>query len=117
MYYLGFDFDEKKFCVTTDEKKAVSFTVAVKSKVITTNVSTPFSESVDIFVREFNKLSLTDDMIHYTNDKVTLKISKCKKCGRPFVTYDTEIDFFEKKGLPLPRRCYDCRQHRKVGNK
>ena len=34
----------------------------------------------------------------------------CKQCGKPFVLTDSEIEFFESKGLELPKRCEDCRK-------
>ena len=42
---------------------------------------------------------------------------KCIQCGKAFVLRDSEIEFFKSKGLDLPKRCSDCRQKNKSGNK
>lgn len=37
----------------------------------------------------------------------------CKQCGKTFELSDSEIDFYKKKNLNLPRRCKECRQANK----
>lgn len=34
----------------------------------------------------------------------------CKQCGATFELSDSEIDFYRKKNLHLPKRCKECRQ-------
>ena len=42
-------------------------------------------------------------------------IQKCKQCGKMFELSDSEIAFFNRKGLDLPKRCESCRrQNRKA---
>lgn len=38
----------------------------------------------------------------------------CKDCGKEFEIEDGEIEFYESKGLSLPKRCADCREKRKA---
>ena len=37
----------------------------------------------------------------------------CVQCGKSFELSDSEIDFYRKKNLHLPKRCKDCRQKNK----
>lgn len=38
---------------------------------------------------------------------------KCKDCGNEFYMDYSEVHFFEKKDLNLPKRCHECRTKRK----
>lgn len=33
----------------------------------------------------------------------------CKECGRAFLITMKEINFFQEKGYPMPKKCKDCR--------
>lgn len=35
---------------------------------------------------------------------------KCKQCGEEFTLIDSEIKFYNDKGLNLPKRCSECRK-------
>ena len=37
----------------------------------------------------------------------------CKNCGKKFTMRFSEVEFYCKKGLHLPKRCPECRAHRK----
>ncbi|MCR5791311.1 MAG: zinc-ribbon domain-containing protein [Lachnospiraceae bacterium] len=37
----------------------------------------------------------------------------CIQCGKEFEITESEIAFFEEKGLELPKRCKDCRKQNK----
>lgn len=37
----------------------------------------------------------------------------CVQCGKSFELSDSEIDYYRKKNLHLPKRCKDCRQKNK----
>jgi len=39
----------------------------------------------------------------------------CKQCGKDFFLSKSEIDFYNKKKLSLPRRCKECREANKKG--
>lgn len=39
----------------------------------------------------------------------------CKQCGKTFELSDSEIAFYQKKNLHLPKRCKECRQADKQG--
>lgn len=40
----------------------------------------------------------------------------CKECGNEFTITVSEQEFYESKGLALPKRCHDCRKARKANN-
>ncbi len=40
--------------------------------------------------------------------------SKCKECGDPFTLKQEELDWFDKKGFPHPKRCESCRAKRRA---
>ena len=40
---------------------------------------------------------------------------KCVQCGKSFELSQSEIDFYNKKGLELPKRCRACREANKSG--
>lgn len=40
---------------------------------------------------------------------------RCKDCHKEFTISYNEVEFFEHKGLPLPKRCKCCRDARKAG--
>ena len=35
---------------------------------------------------------------------------KCKQCGEEFTLTDSEMKFYNEKGLNLPKRCSECRK-------
>lgn len=37
----------------------------------------------------------------------------CKQCGKEFELSDSEIKFYQRKGLELPKRCQECRDRNK----
>ena len=37
----------------------------------------------------------------------------CKDCGKTFTMRFSEVEFYRKKKLHLPKRCPECRAHRK----
>lgn len=41
---------------------------------------------------------------------------KCKQCGEEFTLTDSEIKFYNDKGLNLPKRCSECRKKNKNVN-
>lgn len=41
----------------------------------------------------------------------------CKECGKAFYVKRCDAEFFKSKGLELPKRCYECRKHRKLKDK
>lgn len=38
----------------------------------------------------------------------------CKQCGTSFELTDSEVKFYQDKGLELPKRCEDCRKQNKA---
>ena len=41
----------------------------------------------------------------------------CKQCGKEFEISPSEIQFYKKRKLKLPRRCKECREQNKSGQK
>ncbi|MDE7297771.1 MAG: zinc-ribbon domain-containing protein [Lachnospiraceae bacterium] len=41
-------------------------------------------------------------------------ILKCKQCEKEFELTDSEIDFYNSKGLEIPKRCKACRDENKT---
>jgi hypothetical protein len=41
-------------------------------------------------------------------------IGVCKECGEQFFMNHGEVEFFESRELPLPKRCPECRAQRKA---
>lgn len=39
----------------------------------------------------------------------------CKQCGKEFELEPSEIEFYQKKNLALPKRCKECRERNKQG--
>jgi hypothetical protein len=67
----------------------------------------------------FDKITSSDELFRVNSHARTASIlgawhkGTCKDCGKTFyMTYD-EVCFFEKKELPLPKRCKPCRMVRK----
>lgn len=42
---------------------------------------------------------------------------KCSQCGKGFTINDSEISFYKKKNLALPKRCKECRELNKAKRK
>lgn len=40
----------------------------------------------------------------------------CKQCGKDFTLSDSEVNFYNSKGLDIPKRCSDCRKKNKNNN-
>lgn len=41
---------------------------------------------------------------------------KCVDCGAEFEITSTELDFYSKNGLKIPKRCPECRKRRREQN-
>lgn len=40
--------------------------------------------------------------------------STCKDCGKEFYVKTGEAEFLKSKGLEMPKRCFECRNVRKI---
>jgi hypothetical protein len=38
----------------------------------------------------------------------------CIDCGRNFTIVRSQVRWFESRGIPLPKRCKPCRDHRRA---
>lgn len=54
------------------------------------------------------------DVICATEEVHTWHKHTCKDCGDNFYMLRREVEFFENKGLQLPKRCKACRAKRKT---
>lgn len=50
-------------------------------------------------------------------EKIVKKSQKlaCSECSKSFLVIVHELAFYEKKGLPVPSKCFDCRGKRRKG--
>lgn len=60
-------------------------------------------------------LSLSCLKVGKRTKEVDIMIEKCKDCGKDFEITDGEREFYESKGLSLPKRCKECREKNKTG--
>lgn len=56
--------------------------------------------------QRFNVIAASEGIGHWHKHK-------CKDCGKEFYMDYSEVHFFEKKELSLPKRCKECRDKRK----
>lgn len=108
-YFFKYDLDAKsfKFCAEAHGIEAVQ---AVRSEqnpkelYVERKFATP-QEDIDYISQEVNR--------RYQDDTYF----RCKDCGKVvYLTMDEEW-WFKAKGFALPKRCYDCRKHRKATKK
>ncbi len=53
------------------------------------------------------------DHIKDAADGILKEIIQCESCKRAYRMIEPELSFYKKIGLPLPRRCFDCRLRRR----
>lgn len=53
------------------------------------------------------------DTIHDVSDTIVQEIISCESCQRAYRIVASELTFYRKMNLPLPRRCHDCRFERR----
>lgn len=65
-------------------------------------------------IRKVECENLTDKIKSYIEYKLH-HFKMCKDCYMEFEICESEMDFFNKNGLQLPKRCKSCRNKRKLG--
>lgn len=50
------------------------------------------------------------DSIHDVTDSITKEILVCTECNRNFRILDQELDLYRRMQVPIPRKCFHCRQ-------
>ncbi len=54
------------------------------------------------------------DSIGKAHDDLTKEIFECMECKRNYRIIANEFSFYKKCGIPLPRRCPECRHERRI---
>lgn len=49
------------------------------------------------------------DNIKDTDGSILKEVVECESCKRPYKIIEDEYNFLKKFGLPLPRKCFECR--------
>jgi len=49
------------------------------------------------------------DHIKYVNEEILKEIIECVECHRPYRIIARELEFLKQFGIPLPRKCFECR--------
>ena len=57
------------------------------------------------------------DHIKDVKDDILQQIIKCGGCGRAYRVISSELEFYRRMGLPLPRLCYRCRYEERTKNR
>lgn len=106
--------DNKKAKATNDTKKKVNKSTKVRRKSETTKCercNKPFSYDPSTCVNGV-KPALCRECYEADNKKVFNGV--CKDCGKPFYVKAKDANFLKSKGLELPKRCFECRNIRKI---
>ena len=108
-YFFKYDLDSKsfKFCAEAhgiEDVETARLEQNPKELYVERKFATP-QDDIDSISREVNR--------RYQDDTYF----RCIDCGKvAYLTLDEEW-WFKSKGFNLPKRCYDCRKHRKVTKK
>ncbi|MFA5076345.1 MAG: hypothetical protein WC480_02930 [Patescibacteria group bacterium] len=54
------------------------------------------------------------DNIRQVSDEITKEALACTQCGRNYKIISSELDFYRKFNLPIPRQCFYCRHTEKI---
>ena len=57
---------------------------------------------------------ITPDNISDFTDEMTKEILACNKCGKNYRIIPHELNFYRNLGLPVPRKCHDCRHKERL---
>ncbi len=57
------------------------------------------------------------DSIHEVQDSITKDILACIECKRNFRILEQELDLYRRMQVPLPRRCFNCRQDARLAKR
>lgn len=107
-YFFKYDLDTKsfQFCAeahNVEDVEAVRLKQNPKELYVERKFATP-QDDINYISREVNRKY--QDNIYF----------RCKDCGKvAYLTPDEEW-WFKSKGFNIPKRCYDCRKHRKGTN-
>jgi hypothetical protein len=107
-YFFKYDLDAKAFKFWTEAHGVEEVSIArlqqdSKEMYIERRYATP-QEDIDIIAKEVNRKY--QDNTYF----------RCTDCGKiAYLTPDQEW-WFKERGFSLPKRCYNCRKHRKGTN-
>lgn len=54
------------------------------------------------------------DNINETSDEIMNEILSCNDCGRNYKIISQELRFYKNMGLPIPRKCHECRHKERM---
>ena len=55
--------------------------------------------------------SILPDVIDGVTDDIVKQVLACASCKRNYKIVAQELDFYRRKGLPVPNQCFFCRHH------
>ena len=67
-----------------------------------------------IFGQESVKAGSLPDHIRDVKDSILGEILACETCGKNYRIIESELGFYRKLSLPLPRKCPDCRYYERL---
>jgi len=66
-------------------------------------------------VKDYQKQTIElPDLITDAAESITQEILACEDCGKNYKIIPQELKFYKKQGLPLPRKCNECRHIERV---
>ena len=57
------------------------------------------------------------DNIEDIGPEILKEIIKCEECGRAYRIIEPELQFLKQMGIPIPRRCVDCRHRDRINQR
>jgi len=66
------------------------------------------------FGKETLKLEEIPDTIKEVNDNILKEILRCTNCNKNYNIVRSELDFYRREHIPIPRLCPDCRYNNRI---
>jgi hypothetical protein len=66
------------------------------------------------FGKETMKIEDIPDSVKHVDDEILNAILPCMTCSKDYKLIRQELEFYRKKGIPIPRECFDCRNYRRM---
>ncbi len=111
IYKYGEFFPPEFSCLSYNQTLAYDFFPLPKEDVLARGYVWRDSDQKE-YQTTITAAQLPDD-IRNVDDAVLREIIQCESCKRSYRVILPELNFYRKIGLPLPRRCFDCRLGRR----